>query len=200
MSSAKKPFHHGNLKAVLLEAALDILDATGPDSITIREVARRAGVSHAAPANHFQGLRSLLTELTVQLFGQLAVRIERGRTDIKRPGIDNVRIFATSLIEFGLEHPARYRMLWRRDLTDNDDTRLTAAMDRIYDALIEEILRLRHVNLPDPHTLAIGLWSLAHGYVSMRLDGNFEAVDDAVSGAPRDNAMIDMFLSSVQGD
>ncbi|WFL77726.1 TetR/AcrR family transcriptional regulator [Altererythrobacter arenosus] len=192
---AKKRFHHGNLKSALLDAALSILDASGPDAITIREVARRAGVSHAAPANHFADRRALLTEVSLLLFGQLASDIENKIEAERQSGMARIRSFADCLIEYGLEHPERYRMLWRRDLVSNEDQRLIRAMDGIYDRLIAEISSIGQPDNSDPHTLAIALWSLAHGYVSMRLDGNFDPATDDVTGEPRANAILDIFLA-----
>lgn len=193
----KRPFHHGNLKSALIDAALKVLDEDGPDAITIREVARRAGVSHAAPANHFADRRALLTEVAVVLFDELYLRIANAGTSAATPGVERVRAFATALMEYGFSDPQRYRMLWRRDLVDDADTRLTLAMDRIYDDLIAEISALPGAGGIDPDTTAIGLWSIAHGYISMRLDNNFEPAADSVTHRPREDAIIDAFLASL---
>lgn len=194
MLQAKKRFHHGNLKAALLEAALEILDASGPDAITIREVARRADVSHAAPANHFADRRALLTEVSVLLFTQLASAIQLGIDHDERSQIARIRCFAESLVDYGLKYPQRYRMLWRRDLVMHEDPRLVRAMDGIYEGLIAEIDAAQLPRQTDPHTIAIGLWSLAHGYASMRIDSIFEPAADCITGQPRMEAIFDIFL------
>lgn len=193
----RKRYHHGNLKIALLDAALEILDVAGPDAVTIREVARQAGVSHAAPANHFKDRRTLLTELGSELFDQLSGKIERKIGSSGEVGTDRVRSFAVGLIEYGLQYPQRYRMLWRRDLVYSEDSQLVGIMDGIYDSLTAEISALALPSATDPHTVAIGLWSLAHGYVSMRLDGVFEAATDIASGRSRMDAIIDTYLSSL---
>ena len=191
----KSAFHHGNLRQALTEVALGLLDEAGPDAITIREVARRSRVSHAAPVNHFKDRRTLLTEVAVHLFGQLSDAIQESIGSVASSRGKRIRAFADSLIKFGLSHPERYRMLWRRDLVDNSDPRLAEAMDGIYDALVGEIERLVTAHPIDPHTMAIGLWSTAHGYIALRLDGNFEPAIDAVSGKSRQNAVIEAYLA-----
>jgi AcrR family transcriptional regulator len=194
---SKSSFHHGNLREDLLTASLSILDELGPDAIAIREVARRAGVSHAAPVNHFKDREALLTEVAVILFGELAKDITRYLQKPQLSRADRVKAFADGLIRYGLKHPNRYRMLWRRDLVDNTDDRLVQAMDSIYDDLLVEISQSKKKRGVDDDTIAIGLWSMAHGYVSMRLDENFDAAKDKVTGQKRQDAMLDAFLLKV---
>ena len=136
-----------------------------------------------------------MSEVAVQLFVQLSDAIQEsiGSADTSRN--KRIRAFADGLYRFGLAHPERYRMLWRRDLVDNTDPRLAEAMDGIYDALVFEIDELVTAHPVDSHTLAIGLWSMAHGYISLRLDGNFEPASDTVSGSKRQDAIIDAFLA-----
>lgn len=194
----QKTFHHGNLKPALIESAMKILDGEGPDAITIREVARRAGVSHAAPANHFTNRRALLTEVAAILFLELADHISQASPLVTKPSVERVRVFAKALIDYGLTHPSRYQMLWRRDLVDTSDRRLATAMEKIYDALISEISALPETCQLDPDTIAIGLWSIAHGYTTMRLDGNFSPAYDKISHLPRQDSIIDAFLTSLR--
>ena len=178
-------------------ASLDILDETGPDAITIREVARRAGVSHAAPVNHFKDREALLTEVAATLFHDLKSEIGKALSKDKKAPAERAKAFADGLIRYGLKNPNRYRMLWRRDLVDTEDARLTRAMDGIYDDLIGEIAKSRKQRGFDDDTIAIGLWSMAHGYVSMRLDGNFDAAKDKVTGEARQDAMLSLFLKAL---
>lgn len=198
MSSIQKTkFHHGRLKEALLQASLDLLDQSGPDAITIREIARRAGVSHAAPVNHFRDRKALLTALAVDLFGDLNRAIRQNLGGNNESGPERVKSFADTLIAYGLKFPNRYRLLWRRDLVDNEDERLIATMNSIYDDLLGEIDTQQEKPVVDRHTVAIGLWSMAHGYVSMRLDGNFLPATDKVTGQTRQNAMLAAFMQGV---
>ncbi len=107
---------------------------------------------------------------------------------------ERIRAFALALLEFGLQHPERYRLLWRCDLLDMTDEALNTAADGIYATLLKEISALPESTESDPHTIATGLWSLCHGYLSMRLDGMFEERCDSVTGEPRLLAMVDRYI------
>ena len=192
-------YHHGDLRPALLRAALELLDAEGPEGVTIRAVARRASVSHAAPANHFADRGELLTALATTLFQDLDTRIARALARGARPPVERVRAFADALLRFGLAAPNRYRLLWRRDLLDLRDAALASAMDAIYDRLVAELAALPGRRPHGPDTYAIALWSLVHGYLSMRIDGTFVARTDPVSGVPRERAIVDALLGAPPG-
>jgi AcrR family transcriptional regulator len=196
-SQKRSSFHHGNLREALLDAAFEILDETGPDAITIREVARRTGVSHAAPVNHFKDRTSLLTAVATKLFTELADAINHELEEADPVASKQAGAFAKALIAYGISNPHRYNLLWRRDLVDNSDPDLQTAMDSIYDELIAKIETSRKKPKYDQHTIAIALWSLAHGYVSMRSDGNFEPMKDLITGQNREDAMIDSVLAAM---
>ncbi|WP_373490434.1 TetR/AcrR family transcriptional regulator [Parasphingorhabdus sp.] len=197
MKKKQSDFHHGNLRAALLQAAFEILDEAGPDAITIREVARRSGVSHAAPVNHFKNRTELLTVVATILFRELDSAISAKLQTFPTTPADCVRSFANTLIAFGLEHPNRYQLLWRRDLVDNSDADLQAAMDGIYDKLISAIDLSKNKTRFDKHTFAIAIWSLAHGYVTMRLNQNFEPMNDSITGQSRQDAIIEAVILSL---
>lgn len=190
-------YHHGNLRQALLAAALKLLDKAGPDAITIREVARLAGVSHAAPVNHFKDRPTLLTVVATQLFEDLDGIIEKQMATTQGKPVERVTCFINALITYGLKHPNRYRLLWRRDLVNNQDEALQQAMDEIYNKLVATLYRSTRKKRYDEHTSAIALWSLAHGYVSMRLDGNFVPMADTVTGQPREEAIVEAVLTAL---
>lgn len=190
-------YHHGNLRETLLAAALKLLDKAGPDAITIREVARLAGVSHAAPVNHFKDRTTLLTAVATQLFEDLDGVIEKQTATTQGKPVEKVNSFINALITYGLKHPNRYRLLWRRDLVNNQDETLQQAMDAIYDKLVATLDRSTRKKRYDKHTSAVALWSLAHGYVSMRLDGNFVPMIDTITGQPREEAIIEAVLTAL---
>src|SRR5690606_36808708 len=72
-------YHHGDLRRALLAATEELLEAEGIEAFTLREVARRAGVSHGAPAHHFGDVRGLLSEFTAESFAQLSAAMRRRR-------------------------------------------------------------------------------------------------------------------------
>lgn len=195
----KKPndsYHHGNLRTALVSAALALLDEEGVEAVTIRAVARRAGVTHAAPANHFRDRRALLTALATEIFSGLRKEIDRKLANAG-PGLEaRLRIFAQAVLRFGLAAPNRYRLIWRWDALDGSDPALSAAMDGIYDRLIAELSAQGGARF-DPHSRAIALWSMVHGYVSMRIEGNLLAGKDKVTGEPREAAIVSAMLRGI---
>ncbi len=189
-------YHHGDLRHAIILSALEILDADGVDAVSIRAVARRAGVSHSAPANHFRDRGALLTALAVHLFHALNEKIESDFASAPSNLRERVQSFTRMLIDFGLKQPNRYRLLWRRDLLDDTDGQLQTEMDTLYDRLADEIHRVGVGKRFDRDTYAVALWSMVHGYVSLRLDGNLESRIDPRSGTKRQDAIIEAFLDA----
>lgn len=194
----KKNFHHGDLRRALLDAALQILDSDGVGAVGIRSVARHAGVTHAAPVNHFKDLQALLTALAVELFKDVVTDALARLENIQASDHQRLDVFAAVLFDYGMAHPHRYDLLWRGDLIDHEDETLLSVTDQLYDALCSEIDQLPAKPAFDRDTIAVALWSMVHGYVNLRLTGMFELRDDEVTGAPRFEAMLDLFHHSLK--
>ena len=199
MNIKSNTYHHGNLRAELLKAAMSILDESGIEAVTIRQVARKAGVGHSAPANHFAGKRALLTQLAIDIFVSLGDIIKSELRAAPHGLSEKVQIFTDTLIEFGLSQPNRFRLLWRRDYLDNDNKELNIAMDVIYDELLAALAtgktgKVCNVSI---ESKAIALWSMLQGYVTMRIDGNLEPKKDEVSGKDRQQAIVDVLLQGI---
>ncbi len=196
-TSSRHSYHHGNLREELLRCAFEMLESDGADAITIRAVARAAGVAHSAPANHFTSRQALLTSLAASSFHALAEEVTNalGTGALKYPEV--IRTFANTVAQYALAHPNRYRLLWRRDLLDDHDSELSAAMDRIYGLLIEKLGKDKRVRTTSVETRAVALWSMVHGYVTMRLNGNFVEKNDEINGLPRQNAIVEAILEGL---
>jgi AcrR family transcriptional regulator len=188
-------FHHGDLKRALIDVAVTLLDQHGVTGVTIRAVAREAGVSHSAPVNHYKDRRALLTAIAQNQFEIILKDIEFSLLEAPNNQKDRIEVFANTMIEFGFRYPHRYQLLWRGDLIDHADPRLLAVMDSIYDQLCDEIERNMPQATVDRDTIAVALWSMWHGYIDMRLSGMFLPLDDEVTGKPRHRAMLDLFLT-----
>ena len=196
MNGKSNTYHHGNLRAELLKAAMGILDESGIEAVTIRQVARKAGVGHSAPANHFAGKRALLTQLAIDTFISLGDIIKSELQAAPHGISEKVQVFTDTLIEFGLCQPNRFRLLWRRDYLDNDNQELNRAMDVIYDELLATLTTGKACNV-SVESKAIALWSMLQGYVTMRIDGNLEPKKDEVSGKDRQQAIVDVLLQGI---
>lgn len=196
MKRAPDSYHRGDLRRELLKAAMTLLDETGAAGVTIRGIARRTGVAHSAPANHFASRRALLTVLAAEIFISLERRIQSKLLASSSGPEHRIRCFSDTIIDYGLKYPNRFRLLWSRDLLDNTDEALNSAMDKIYDSLVSELSVIASPRV-SVESQAISLWSLVHGYVCMRLDGNLVSKTDEITGEPRHRAIITALLDGL---
>lgn len=191
-------YHHGNLREELISAALELLDEGGIEAVGIRQVARKVGVAHSAPANHFKNKQALFTALATYIFRDLMAAIQSRKINDADSLRDAIHHFAKTILDVGLRYPNRYKLLWRRDCADNENSALYQVMEEIYQQLTSTLqahAKRKHV---DVESQAIALWSLIHGYVSLRLDGNLIAGHDEVTGIERQAAIIDVILDGLE--
>lgn len=191
----KRGQHHGSLAQVLAEAALVILDTVGVEGVTIRATARAAGVSHAAPANHFPDRRALLTAIAVRCFEEMIAGANAAREKAATPA-GRIVAFADAYVAYGLDYPNRYRMMWRMDMLDDSVAALSGMIDGIYASIGADVSTLPNAQPDTATTKLVALASLIHGYVSMRIDGNFIAAVDEATGKPRHIAMIEALIGA----
>lgn len=197
MARPHDSYHHGDLRAALIEAGLALLDAEGPDGVTVRGVARKAGVSHAAPANHFAGRRQLLTALAIAMVANLRRDLERSLRTAGPVPRARLQAFADTFVGFGLSWPQRHRLLWRHDMVDSRDPTLRTALDALYEDLKRELDALGARKPYDRDTAAIAFWSLVHGYVSLRIEGTFTPRRDTLTGETRERAIVGALLAGL---
>ncbi|RAK69003.1 TetR/AcrR family transcriptional regulator [Phenylobacterium kunshanense] len=190
----KRGQHHGALREALIDASLQLLDTEGVEAVTIRAVARRAGVSHAAPINHFPDLRALLTAVATRCFEHL-LGAARAARDARSDAYGRLEAFVDAYIDYALAHPGRYRMMWRMDILDPEDPALDGLVEGLYGDVEEMVAALpQPTRRIDPTTVVIALSSLVHGYASMRIDRNFIPASDAITGQPRQHVMLKVAL------
>ncbi|HMS21136.1 TetR/AcrR family transcriptional regulator [uncultured Sphingorhabdus sp.] len=190
----KKAHHHGALKQALIEAALDLLDAEGVEAVSIRAVARKAGVSHAAPVNHFPDRRALLTGLAIHCFEELKHAIQSTGIREMPDARSQLIAFVDEFHNYGLNKPNRYRLMWRSDMLDASDEELNAMTDHLFGMVTKMITQFG-----DPPNISImsrvvAMCSIIHGYVLLRIDGNFIGLTDEKTGHPRHIALIEALL------
>lgn len=166
-------YHHGDLRAAILASAAGMVARRGAAELSLRELAREAGVSHAAPAHHFGDRRGLFTALAADGFTQLADALDRAHPDFHAA--------ALAYVQFALSNPGHYSVMFEPALLDSADTRLAAARDRAGAALDAGIATLKpEQTSADSVTAARAAWSLVHGFVSLWTSG---ALADSRDGA-----------------
>ncbi len=114
------PYHHGDLPNALRAAAVSLITEQGPAGFSLREVSRRAGVSHAAPAHHFGDAAGLLTVLAVEAFQQLHAHMEAAADHVEDPRERLVEV-GVAYVVTGRDYPAHCSIVFRSDLVDTND-------------------------------------------------------------------------------
>ena len=162
-------YHHGDLRAALLHAAGEILEKEGLAGLSLREAARRAGVSHNAPYRHFPDRNSLLAALAVEGFRLLSEDLST------RPEGD----MGVGYVEFALAHPQRFRLMFGGQLSLSDHPELLAAGEESYHKLQRTLDSLGG----DAPLAAAAAWSLVQGLANLILDGHFAQAQRECGGA-----------------
>lgn len=190
-------YHHGNLREELLSSALKLLDEKGIEGVGIRQVARETGVAHSAPANHFKNKKALYTALATDIISSLLHNLQE---KIKpESGVEiAIHTLSQGLLDFALAHPHRYCLIWRRDCINPDDPELDATRESLYQLLLDVFEAQAAKKGVDVESQAIAVWSLLHGYVLLRLDGNLGKGSDALTGTGRSEAIVDVILKGLQ--
>ena len=156
-------YHHGDLRAVILTEAARLVAERGADRVSLRELAREAGVSHAAPAHHFVDRRGLFTALGTQGFQLLAQALVDARPQFADAALAYVR--------FALEHPGHYQVMFNKSLLDTSDSELAAAEAASGAELARGVATLRDPNAQaDPAGAQLAAWSLVHGFSTLWLN------------------------------
>jgi AcrR family transcriptional regulator len=157
----EKPYHHGDLRATLLAAAEAELTEKGVEGFSLRSVAKRAGVSHAAPSHHFGDTNGLLTALAAEGFTRFQDTLdarEVGAVDDR----DRAVRAGLGYLEFALARPALFRLIFSSARPDFASADLITAANRAYDHLVGVV-----TVLGGGETDVIALWATSHGIADL---------------------------------
>jgi AcrR family transcriptional regulator len=175
---SRDTYHHGDLKAVILAEAATLVAERGADGISLRELARAAGVSHAAPAHHFTDRRGLFTALAAEGWRKLAGALTGARPDF----IDA----ALAYVRFALDHPGHYAVMFDSSLVDPDDPELVAAQNAAGAELAHGVSTLKGPRAKtDPEGAALAAWSLVHGFSMLWLNKAIDTDGDPIAAVER---------------
>jgi AcrR family transcriptional regulator len=166
-----RAYHHGDLRRALLDAALALAERDGVSALTLRGVARRAGVSHAAPAHHLGDLLGLLRALADESFEALRAHMRIAMQGAPDPG-DALRRSGIAYVEFATQNPARFRAMFHPAIVDQSG-RPSAAEASAYEVLLGGIRALnagRALCDADAAALALGAWAPMHGLATLAVD------------------------------
>ncbi len=168
-------YHHGDLRQQLLTVAEQIILERGVDGFTLREAARRAGVSPAAPAHHFKDARGLLTEVALLGFREFADALEAADRAGGADPAQRLREQARAYVSFALKRPARFQLMFRDDKHEETNAEFQSAAGRAY-GILESVIRAATNTSPDRELtpegrgLLLAVWSMVHGFSHLALE------------------------------
>jgi AcrR family transcriptional regulator len=187
----KRPqaYHHGDLRHALIEAGLELLAEGGARELDLRKVARRAGVSHAAPYRHFADKQALIAAINEEGFLLLAERIEATLRDTPDEPFEQVLGVARAYVGFAETHPLLMREMFSGLSIDREAyVNLNTASKTVYRLYIDVIRRGQErgeITSGDPAALAGVLWSVLHGLAMLIIEVQMRPYADGPEGSER---------------
>lgn len=195
----ERPYHHGDLRRVVIETARAMLGEDKGWQFTLREVARRAGVSHAAPYKHFPDKSALLAELATQGFAELGAQIGAA---VERPRSSRTELIAAAkaYVDFGIANPSLYRLMFSADVDKKAFPKLDEAGAVAFAELVGILERGQESGAFKKQPVrgqAACAWSLAHGFTMLALDG--QLLPEKVGAKPID-AVLACMLEGLESE
>lgn len=194
----RRPYHHGNLREALLQGALRVIAELGPAAFTLREVSRRACVSHNAPYRHFRDKDALLAAVAAQGFRELT-RAMRDAGERKSNTLDRLKQSGLAYVAFAVRRPEHFTVMFEAPVIACKDPEYLQASQEAFNTLVNYIRNCQDQGqLPAGNTLerALYAWSLVHGIAKLAVAGRFPfrtkagmlkfakfAIDESVRGA-----------------
>jgi AcrR family transcriptional regulator len=169
-TTASGPYHHGDLRAACLHAARELLEEDGSAALSLRAVARRAGVSPTAPYRHYADRDALVSAVAGEGYRELAEYLATAHPEPSTP--DDLAAVAVAYVRFALEHPALFRAMFAEpcDPTNPQRVQATAAITAYVGAIVE-----RAFPGAEPAGMSTAVWALVHGLAFLFLDGKLDS-------------------------
>jgi AcrR family transcriptional regulator len=198
-SRQETPYHHGALRDALLQAAERVLERDGLAGLTLRAVAREAGVSHAAPTHHFGDLTGLVSELAAIGFRRFNAEMIAARAAEATPG-GRAMASPKAYVAYAQAHPGMYGLMFRGERLDYSRPSLHEAADASFSGLTSAIAAERHEQISD-HALTLDqgaaivrAWSLVHGFTTLLLDGRLGHILEQLPAGTTTDMLLDAML------
>ena len=187
MLTRVRAYHHGDLATALLDAAQDELAERGIEAFSLRSWAKRAGVSHAAPAHHFKDVQGLLTALAARGFERFVQRQSEFRRHAEMDARSQLVASGLGYVIFAMENPALFRLMFGSKRTNFEDQHLGRAASRAYEDLVLHVARAGDLDISafeSGHAMHDGdfgeyvaaYWSVAHGLADLLVAGRMASI------------------------
>jgi AcrR family transcriptional regulator len=168
-------YHHGDLRRALLEASLSLVREGGVGALSLREAARKAGVSPAAPYHHFKSRTALLAAIAEQGFARMLAAMEAGLAGAGVEPAARLEALGNAYVQFALSHPEHFRVMFLPELSPHGEfPSLDAARRPTFELLIQHVAAMQAAGLSpsaDPRGLVFTAWAAVHGIAALVLDG-----------------------------
>jgi AcrR family transcriptional regulator len=200
---AERPYHHGDLRRVLVEAAFELVGEGGVEAVSVREAARRAGVSPGAPFRHFDSRDALLAAVAEEAQRRFRAEIDRGMAEA--PADDPLRQFrclGLAYLRWARRNPTHFEVISGRRFFDHDRSAAVSSDNAEVIGLTERILKEAHargqLGTSDLKQVLIGGRALVYGFARMAIDGHFARWGVAEAEVDRTaEAVLDLFISGI---
>ncbi len=174
MAEREQTYHHGDLRAALVEEAAAMISEGGATSVTMRAIGGRLGVSRAAPYRHFPDKTALLVAVAVEGFRRLNQRLRGDGTGTPGSSVERLRHMGEQYVRFALENPAHYRLMYGREaLARQDHPELRQAAGALLEHLVD-VIRVHQqrgeIERKAPRSQAYVAWSAVHGLASLLIE------------------------------
>jgi AcrR family transcriptional regulator len=196
------PYHHGSLDTALLDAAERIMEEKGIQGLTLRAAAREAGVSHAAPKNHFGDLTGLLSELAARGYERFCAMM---LADVRAndTAMQRMQAIGRAYVAFARAHPNMFMLMFRSERLDMKRPALRDAAHAAQRVLANAVAARRRENvegiLTQPQAAAIvAAWSLVHGFAMLLLDGRLDPVLARMQTGTTGDMLLEAILTTPQ--
>jgi AcrR family transcriptional regulator len=169
----RKPYHHANLRETLLEAAIRLIAEVGPTAFTLREVARRAGVSHNAPYRHFRDRDDLMAAVAAQGFRELTqamVQAAAHQTD----AVNRLKRAGLGYVTFALRRPEHFTVMFDAPISKRQHQDSAAAGEQAFSTLIGFVKACQEAGqfaAGDSLKIALLAWTMVHGIAKLAITG-----------------------------
>ncbi|WP_432166875.1 TetR/AcrR family transcriptional regulator [Streptomyces sp. bgisy031] len=163
-------YHHGDLRAACLRAARELLEEDGSAGLSLRAVARRAGVSATAPYRHFADRDALVSAVAAEGYRELAGQLAAAHPAPSTP--DDLAAVAVVYVQFALDHPAMFRAMFAEPCDPTSEERVAATA--VISEYVRGIVRDAFPGSDDAGALPTTVWALVHGLAFLHLDGKLD--------------------------
>ncbi len=182
---SKNKFHHGNLRAELIQTAVKMISEEGLEKVTMRALGQRVGVSRTAPYRHFANKTMLLCAIAKEGCQKLTLQYQKINQDTSIDTLSKLMKLMITYIEFSIKNPCYYKLIFGHEIIQQERTPelLTAAEATFNEILIavEVFLKEYNIELKDPLSLATMGWATLHGLSTLILDGQLQMSEKGFS-------------------